>query len=29
VPPGFVKTGERVGYRGSGDPGNYRYYKKA
>ena len=29
VPPGYVKTGEKVGYFGSGDPGQYTYYRKA
>jgi len=29
VLPGYVKTGETVGYFGSGDPGMYIYYKKA
>ena len=29
VPPGYVRTDEKVGYLGHGDSGIYTYYKKA
>jgi hypothetical protein len=28
VPQGYTATGEKVGYLGHGDPGNYTYYAR-